>query len=703
MRKLYLLFAALVGFSAVATAGVKNLYKQDFESVSTAAEAGWSSPNLADGMSIVSTEYGSWFKFSLGNNNNRNAVLNWNPADGTIYDGQDVKKYTVTFQWGHAANPKGQNSGTGDKNTQFSNEIAILPQGGPTTNNGQYGFVDSPDSARIFTITQMKGAYAEDNAYWLDDTDVNTYAFDFMINGDPNNKITVEEEGWYVITVTIDTETKKAEYSIVSLTGETLSKGDYTLGEKCSPWARGINVLLGRYSSAAEIDDVKVQVETEGDFANAPTVSLTELDMDKRTYQILFEDGEILKGKTTEGNDISEVASPYVYTTTTSGQLIVWTESGTAKSQEVVVDVDASVITLPAAEVALTKVNAGYVKEYKLTVDNTSVPTMPQITLTYEFVGASGKTITSPGEVPSGSTLQVDEKGTLTVTTHAYGFASSTTSQENDSEFIVDKTIDFQHMSETDLTGMGFTELDPLDSSTMSGENNWTARKRLWFGIEDGGTDSDGNPTYETHVVYGPTADGCEAIRRFQMVPSKLTKDMFAPLNMWTSADGTGDDVAAAKINYGIGLVNTGVKGDAQEGSISFANAIMTMDGLSDSDFFIVYKINDYGSSSKHPVYPAGTSVEDGIAKYKAENLGDGTMVEVYKGTEEFQLYRIDTAIARIEIFKNADPNGIKEVNNGEKNVDENAPIYDLRGVQVSKGALDKGIYIQNGKKFVKK
>ena len=702
MRKLYLLCAALIGFSAVSNAGVKNLYKQDFESVKTAAEAGWSSPNLADGMSIVSTEYGSWFKFSLGNNNNRNAVLNWNTADGTIYDGQDVKKYTVTFQWGHAANPKGQGSGTGDKNTQFSNEIAILPQDGPTTNNGQYGYVDSPDSARIFTITQFKGAYAEDNANWLDDTDINTYAFDFMINGDPNNKITVEEGGWYIVTVTVDTETKKAEYSIVSLTGETLSTGEYTLGEKCSPWARGINVLLGRYSSAAEIDDVKVQMEIEGDYANAPTVSLTELYLNKRTYQVLFEDGEILKGKTTEGTDISEVVSPYIYTTETSGTLVVWTEAGTAKSEEIKVEIDANTITLPAAEVAITKVKAGYAKEYKLTVDNSNVPTMPQITMTYEFKGASGNVITSPGEVPNGSTLQVEEKGTLTVTTLAYGFESSTMTMENDNEFEVFTTIDFQHMTEAELTGMGFAELDPLDSSTMSGENNWTARKRLWFGIENGGTDDNGNPTYDTHVVYGPTADGCEAIRRFQMVPSKLTKDMFAPMNMWTSADGTGDDVPAAKINYGIGLINTGVRGDAQEGSIAHANADLSIDGLTDNDFFIVYKINDYGTSSKHPIYPAGTSVADGIAMYKAENLGDGTMVEVYKGTESFQLYRIDTAIARIEVFKAKGGTGIQDINKGIAS-DANAPIYDLRGVQVTKGALQKGIYIQNGKKFVVK
>ena len=123
MKKFYLTLVALFAFTMVATAGVKNLYKQDFEAVNSPAEAGWSSPSLAGGMSLQSTEYGKWFRFSLGNNNNRNAVLNWNPAEGTIFDGQNIKEYTIKFQWGLVKNP--QNGGTA-KNTQFSSEVAII-------------------------------------------------------------------------------------------------------------------------------------------------------------------------------------------------------------------------------------------------------------------------------------------------------------------------------------------------------------------------------------------------------------------------------------------------------------------------------------------------------------------------------------------------------------------------------------------------
>lgn len=72
----------------------------------------------------------------------------------------------------------------------------------------------------------------------------------------------------------------------------------------------------------------------------------------------------------------------------------------------------------------------------------------------------------------------------------------------------------------------------------------------------------------------------------------------------------------------------------------------------------------------------------------------------VYRGTETFTLYRIDTAITRIEIFK-ATGDGIEEVNTGAIVSDHNAPIYNLNGVQMNPNALQKGIYIKQGKKFV--
>ena len=726
MKKFYLTMLALVALATTVNAGVKNLFKQDFESTTSPANAGWTSPNLAGNMSIFSDEEGSAFQFELGNNNNRNAVLNFNYGlenDKTIFDGQDVKKYTIKFVWGLIANSNTQGNPGNNKNLQFSSELAVVTPSIATSdvegwkittviNNGQYA---ANDSLRLFALTQLKGAYSEaDGAsttpYWADANDINSYALDFYINGDKNKVVTLMEGGWYEITINVDTEARTTSYEIFSLNDNdvvTNGSGTSTIPEYASVWAKGLNVLLGRYYSIAQIDDVKVQTQTEGDFANKPTIAMTGIDMAKRSYKIFFEDGEILHVKKTEGDEITTVDSPYEYTTETSGTLEVWTESGTYTSEHVTMDVVAEAIELPKAAIDIKKVKAGYVKTLQLSVNNTEVPTQPTITLTYEYSNGDK----SATEVPSPYTYEVTEKGTLTVTTHAYGFVPSVTTFENNTEFAVDAAIDFQHMDEATLTGKGFAEIDPLQSAEMKGENNWTARKRLWFGIENGEVDADGKAKYDTYVVYGPegASEGVEAIRRFYLKPSTLTetvsKTIFAPFYTWYTgqadpAVADGSDVAGLKVNYGIGLINTGTKTD-DGASINYANGIVGVNGLTDNDYYMLYIVNDYGTSSKHPIYPQGTTVADGKAQYKADNIGDGTNVQVLRGTETFSLYRIDTAISRVEIYKATNGTGIETINYNKIVSDQNAPIYNLNGIQMNPNALQKGVYIKQGKKFV--
>jgi hypothetical protein len=709
MRKFYLLFTALFAYTLVATAGVKNLYKQDFEAVTTVADAGWKSPNLAGGMSLQSTEYGQWFRFDLGNNNNRNAVLDFNYGrEATIFEGQDVKEYTVKFQWGLVRNP---NDASKPQDVQFSTELALLGGNWDSNlktknyfvNNGQYC---TYDSLCIFALTQLKGAYGDTNPYWTDNQDNSNYAFDFVVNRDTTNAtITLTEGMWYDIEVTVNTETKETSWKISELEGAEIKSGATKLADNCDPFVKGLNVLLGRRYSTADIDEVKVQVPVEGDYANTPTISMTAVDMKKRFFDIYFEDGEILHVKKTEGDEDTATESPYKYETETSGTLEVWTESGTATSEHVKYDVVAEAIALPAATVDITKVNNGYVKTLLMTVDNTTVLTQPQITLTWEYSNGDKST----GEVASGAIYEAADKGTLTVTTHAFGFVETTMTFENDTEFAIDKTVDFQHTSEADLLAKGFTEIDELRADNMSGENNWTARSYLWFGIENGETAADGTPAYDKHVVYGPTTNSeAEGIRRFTLAPEKLTKEaayaMFAPVVTWYTgqddpavADGT--DVGGMKMNYGIGLINDGIKGGTDK--INYANAPMSVDGLTDNDYYIVYIVSNYGNDSKHPIYPQGTTLADGKELYKAENLGDGSNVQVKRGTETISLYRIDTAIARIDVFKSKGGSGIETLPYNEVISDHNAPIYNLNGVQVK--TLKKGIYIKQGKKFVVK
>lgn len=726
MRKFYSLMVAIVAicFATEAFAGTKNLYKQDFEAVTNPKDAGWNSPNLAGNMSIQSTEYGQWFRFTLGANNNRNATLNFDYGKGedeTIFTGSDAKEYTVKFQWGLMKNP---NDAAKPQDVQFSTEIALLggnwdpalKKKGYFTNNGQYA---TADSLCLFSITQLKGAYSDTNPYWIDNTDVSTHAFDFVVCRDTANAtITLQEGMWYDITVTVNTETKTTKWSIAELEGAEIKSGESTIADNCDPFVKGLNVLLGRRNSIAEIDEVKVQAITEGDFANTPTVSLVEVDQKKRTFDIYFEEGEILHVKKTEGSEDTAVESPYRYITETSGTLEVWTENGTATSEHVTYDVVAEPYALPAAVIDIMNVSEGYGKTLQMTVDNSVVPTQPNITLTWEYSNGDK----SNGEVASGAQYAAADKGTLKVTTHAYGFLETTVTYENNTEFAIDQTIDFQHMDEATLTAKGFTEIDELRADKTSGEDNWTARSYLWFGIENGETDTEGNALSDKHVVYGPTTNTeAEGIRRFTLAPEKITeevgKTLFAPVVTWYSATGDGTDIGGMKMNYGIGLINDGIKGGAT--GIGYAVAPMSVDGLTANDFYVVYLVSDYGGTSAHPVYPQGTSLADGKALYKASNIGvpaaangnqqiNGVATKagqslVLKGTDTFGLYRIDTAISRIDIFKAQGASGINEVFNGEQTVisNHNAPIYNLNGVQVK--TLKKGVYIKQGKKFVVK
>ena len=231
MRKFYLLFAALFACTLVATAGVKNLFKQDFEIVSTPQDAGWTSPNLAGGMSIYSDMEGRLFQFDLGANNNRNAVMDFNYGrEATIFEGQDVKEYTVKFQWGLVRNP---NDASKPQDVQFSTELALLGGNWDSNlktknyfvNNGQYC---TYDSLCIFALTQLKGAYGDTNPYWTDNQDNSNYAFDFVVNRDTTNAtITLTEGMWYDIEVTVNTETKETSWKISELEGAEIKSGTY--------------------------------------------------------------------------------------------------------------------------------------------------------------------------------------------------------------------------------------------------------------------------------------------------------------------------------------------------------------------------------------------------------------------------------------------------------------------------------------------
>ena len=682
----------MFAYTLVATAGIKNLYKQDFELAKTPADAGWISPSNPGGMAIAGDEYGSFFQFTHAGGGERNAYTLW----GTDIYGEGVNNYTVKFDWCPKTKP----------DTNLANEIVIMSDSVFSTNRWQ-----NQNYRRH--AGEIKAGATEPDRWWLFDlTELEDEAKEgttYALNGDSTNTVTIAFNSYYTITLNVDVVARTVQYAIADEFGTPVGNGTYNVPEYVENMrATGLNVLGGKVGSVNIIDNILVQVETAEDYANAPTVALTRVDGTARTYTISFEEAnnEVLH-VTFDGAELTPddttLPGMYKFNLAASGKLVAWTESGTAKSEEVSVDVVAEIINLPAVAADITGVDEGFVKTYKMTVSNSDVPTQPALFFNYKYTPVSGEVI-QKDNCQTGESLTVNAQGVLEITTHDGGndqFGSTTVTYENNTEYGVKDDIDFQHMTEADLTGKGFSEIETLVADQMSGENNWTARpdalQFTWIkGTEVGDT-----------VLVRPYDIEHGGIRRFVIAPSVITEEfahqIFAPVYTWFGTAGDGSDCPQMKFNLNIGLICTGVCGDAQDASITIQNATMGVDGLTDNDYVIVNRVDNYGRGKTNYITITAPTEEEAIALYNAENWAPESGLSVIKGTETFQLYRIDTALARVRTFVLQGESGIKALPYNQIVSDHNAPIYNLNGVQVNPNALNKGVYVKQGKKFVVK
>lgn len=706
MRKFY--FSLLMAFGLVSAQAqtIQNLYSQTYDNESKATDT-WNSQSRADGLSLAGDSEGKYIVFDLGNNNNRSAYTEW----GDVYG--DVVNYTLTFNFNIAQWPNQTNA------NQLNHEICVTSLAGPASQaNGNY----AANNPFIFDLSQTQNV---ENIY------------EFKVNQNAEDLINLAAATWYKVELIV--EGNDVTYTLSDLYGGSIiTSGTYMVPEGSDARARGIHCLAARYMSVTYFDEVLITTAVEGDFANKPSVVLSGLKQAERYYTIRFTgELETLHVTTPDGQTqewgywdaMTEAgeSGAVELTITQSGTLDAWTTMGNAESDHVIVDVDCTPITLVDATASIIAVSQGYGKTYTISIDNSQVLLTPQIFLDVTFTPEGEGTPYHNDNFTNGGSVTLDGKGKLTIVantiqledgTRAYN--PSTVVIDNDIAFNCTNTVDFQHMTEEQLLALGFAEVEPLNAAAASGESNWTARLYMNFRIETGETDEEGNPTYTTYRVYGPNGDiegaveGAESIRRFKFYQSNLDSlqahTLFAPVYTWYNGDGATTDATGGSTNLqvkmGIGLVHSGVQGDAEDydpagvgyGNIRVQNAPLGVDGLTDEDFIVVYKIKNYGSESVHPIFPAGTDPEEARAMYKAMNLGSVT--EVYKGTEGFTLYRVDTAITRIEVYR---PEGHGESVNSLTAVSEkDAPIYTISGLRVAQPA-QRGIYIQNGKKFVVK
>jgi len=716
MKKFYLMFTAMLALFATTAKADRILFSENYEAGGVPAT--WTI-NGGTG-SIAGDTEGKYFSFALGQINGRSAHCFWGEG---IFDPvkEGLTEYTVSIDF--------QIQAFG--NNQVNGEIAIFSGEGCASENGK-GTAFAGDQKNVwanyslltpnclFGLAQdSKVATKEDPAHWF-------------VNGDSTDVIAPVAGTWYTLVLNVNVATKEVSYTLDDLDGTFHKAGSKALAADANVFASGLFLMGARYQAVTNIDNVTVSVP--GEYANKPVIALTGLNMAERTYTISFLEGEKLNVVLPDGTektdigyyDAGENGGQYVVSTTTSGTLKAYTTVGTMKSEEATIEVVCEPIVLNGVVgYSVVAADEGYAKTYQFTINNSNIEMQPEIFMDFAFKSEDGQHDFTLNNQNSGALVKVESKGTLTATAKAIGYESASIEVVNDVEYIIKHDIDFQHITGNELTEKGFAKLDDINSSNTSGETNWTARLRMYFSIATGEKDDEGNDINIYYPVYGYNAQGVdkngntvtqetldgakanltmtptdlsvvEPIQRYEFDATQLTEEvahsLFAPFYTYS----IGEDGAAVpnlKVNIGAGLIQVG-------GTNAQLNMTFGVDGLTDKEMIVVSKINDYGNGSIHPQFPAGTDPTTAKEQYKAMHLG--AVNEVVSGTQTFQLYRIDTAISRVLVLTPKNGTGIEEINYNKVVSDHNAPIYNLNGVRVD-GALKKGIYIKQGKKFIVK
>lgn len=672
MKKFYLLLLAIVALVTNANATTRVIYNQDFESAIDAASAGWTSPDAKDGLSIGSDGFSKVLVFKHSAND-RSAHTLWG-AD--LINAANVSTYTVSFEFYAAA--WGSNHAT----TEFTVMSDETTCSGVKTKNANFR---AGSSDWLFDLTQLNTTAA-----------AATGTMDFAINGDSTKTVKISSGAWCHVDVTVDTEARTVNYQIIPA-GEDAVIDQYSVPDGVSMIATGIYFLGARYNPVQYFDNISVTTEVDGDFANTPTVTLANINNHQRVYQLGFKQGETLhvkwNGAETEydfgqanPDDLDPTTGTIIWSNNPnydasneglvndaceSGTLEVWTESGSAESDHVTLEVNNDLVPVSAAVGTISAVEEGYGKTYTITADNSTVELAPTLIIDAKFDAEDPSQSFAKEGLASGESVTLGGKGTLTLTTKAFGYAPVVSSIVNDIEFVQKADYNFAHWTDKDIANAGFAP-----DGNVSG--NYANYGRLyWF----------------NSATYDPTAENNEKTI-YSTIPQYTKKSSdWKDSIVYDKVVFTAIPSVNVHIYQGVGLVIEGRKGDDQSGNW-ISSLYLKINDLTASDFIMKSGYKNYGSNALHPVV---ASEEEFLASNNAPVLS------VLKGTENVDLYRISDCIARLQVFSPANGGtGIANVNVAEKkNVD--APIYNISGMRVNKNNLQKGIYIQNGKKFVVK
>ncbi|MDE6342896.1 MAG: hypothetical protein K2K93_11335, partial [Muribaculaceae bacterium] len=275
----------------------------------------------------------------------------------------------------------------------------------------------------------------------------------------------------------------------------------------------------------------------------------------------------------------------------------------------------------------------------------------------------------------------------------------------NDIEFEAGKTWDFARMSDAEVAAAGFTTWQVLNSDSQSGFNNWTARKRLYYLLEGSNTINDeGNEVWENVYPFGfIAADNTTNVVEYSVIEGDQDNTQyFEGLGMFDNARNVG-------YMKHLGVFNNETTNNYND---------VTIFNVTGSDFVLANYINNYGGNSNHPVcatndeYYAQLAGEDvvlnaekiladpeALPNLKKEGASYALVNEDGSYNIHYALYRIDTVLTKLVIFKAKNAGAVESV---EAAVAGDNYWYSIDGVRVAEPTTP-GLYIHNGKKYVVK
>ena len=687
MRKFTLLVILFALIGLTAKADTKIIYQDNYSDKSTSL-ANWQDQRGKAATDFISTPDGNYMQFNLSlNGNNFNGTRFYSIWGATPWEGVTLPEsgYKMEFSFNFEQFGNNASSKKDGAYNQRNHEIAVVGASSDNINN-YWGDAATSYPEYLFKITQCQTGDAAGEGGWPTAVDGTC---GFYINNE-TDLVSVAAGTWYKLTLYVQGQT--VSYEINDISGTPFKSGSYTLADGVDNRAGGLLVYGARYASRTNVGlSLQITMESDEDVANVPVVTLNQVKGNDRVYKAVFAENEMLhyilpggEEQTVEYWDAEdENGNPgtMMLTATQSGTLKAWTTKNEAKSEEVEISVEAGWITLVEPVVAISSVKEGFGKSYVVTFDAANAQHQLPVTaaITYTIDGGA------PQEVSNGGTIEMTGAGTLVVTVNSIPVAGeeyykrSSVTINNNVEYEIALDVQYINWDDSHFEGSAAWTAGKLEDSNMSHwAGHWQESNKYDKEEQDKMKE---DPSYTPQPTQNPVkvyrTDGSYDLPIYTLVNDEAGNNYANEL--LPLIPNTARANVAVLLEEGIFVNGT-----------SYNNLELTFDqkwvtdDAAKPNFIEIRRTNNYDRYDKGP----GRHITD-IVKTDVTN---------------YTLYRFDTAIhsARIFAYKGFNPTtgiAIQNVNDAR----QDAPIYNINGVRVNGNALQKGIYIQNGKKFVVK